>query len=605
MSDYPVVRNPLLPSPPRAPAHRFRMFQQRPQYPGSPSNSITPSLRSSFSALSIKNMVNKSFHCLSQAGQMRTSKRIAPAKIKTSSFDLKQNDDDTSAQSKKDSLFTPIDDDYDDHQSNHHRLIHKSLSSFSFMSFKKKQHPTKSISTNMIKKMEPIVHYNGSYHTLEQLPDEKWQWIKHPSLAETQQGLQNPLATCSTSIVFRKPHRPFSPLTSPTEIKDMKPKATFYLRVLQITSQDSSKARLFRCGVQIHEETCMSAYTASEKCGKNSVQANLDETFLFDVDESCNATLTIYAQHRPGVQLFYPRTQQSHQDICVGKHQFQIHLSPTQKHVQRHVITDHTNGQSYQVLVVFGVYVSHRSQTIINNSKLMEDYLTMQVRGTFTPRLERFWVVVRGVQLELYDFDFRETRPPLHIIPLHTLIEAYHESSEEQDEQLIGAGGLILQFSEDTLDPAYRRSILDHPEFECRMYVLAENMERSKEWERVLNYMVSIFDECQEDMDSIDDDDDDEDDDDDDDDDYEDDYEIYDDDDDDEEEDEDDEEELHTDDAYGGDEEKESYSYDHPLGKPYYSQHGFLPSRSPTQYPPQQQRQQQQQCSIVPTKFLW
>jgi hypothetical protein len=100
------------------------------------------------------------------------------------------------------------DEDYHEDEENSRRFVHKSMSSFSFMSFKKKQTPTKSISTNMIKKMEPIVHYNGSYHTLEQLPDEKWQWIKRPSLAESQQGLQNPLATCSTSIVFRKPHRP-------------------------------------------------------------------------------------------------------------------------------------------------------------------------------------------------------------------------------------------------------------------------------------------------------------------------------------------------------------------------------------------------------------
>jgi hypothetical protein len=171
-------------------------------------------------------MVNKSFHCLSQAGHLRTSKRIAPAMIKPSSSDLntKHHMDDpddglSDTRSKSKGLLLTMthsltngneddDEDYDEDEENSRRFVHKSMSSFSFMSFKKKQTPTKSISTNMIKKMEPIVHYNGSYHTLEQLPDEKWQWIKRPSLAESQQGLQNPLATCSTSIVFRKPHRP-------------------------------------------------------------------------------------------------------------------------------------------------------------------------------------------------------------------------------------------------------------------------------------------------------------------------------------------------------------------------------------------------------------
>jgi hypothetical protein len=179
------------------------------------------------------------------------------------------------------------------------------------------------------------------------------------------------------------------------------------------------------------------------------------------------------------------------------------------------------------------------------------------------------------------------------------LLEAYHESSEEQSEQPIGMGGLILQFSEDTLDPAYRRSILDHPEFECRMYVLAENMERSKEWENVFNYMVSLFDECREEaeIDSIGDDDDDD----------------YDDDDDDYEEDYDQEYEVYgheAEDVPEGDQaqDQDAYSHQKPHGKVYYSQQGFLTSHSSTLHTPslqQQQQKQLQQCSIVPTKFLW
>lgn len=169
-------------------------------------------------------------------------------------------------------------------------------------------------------------------------------------------------------------------------------------------------------------------------------------------------------------------------------------------------------------------------------------------------------------------------------------------------------GGLILQFSEDTLDPAYRRSILDHPEFECRMYVLAENMERSKEWENVFNYMVSLFDECREEaeIDSIGDDEDDYDDDDDDDDDeYEEDYnqeegeyEIY----------GDEEEEGLPEGDQDLAQDQEAYSYQKPHGKVYYSQQGFLTSHPSALYTPssrQQQQKQLQQCSIVPTKFLW
>lgn len=39
-------------------------------------------------------------------------------------------------------------------------------------------------------------------------------------------------------------------------------------------------ARLFRCGIQVNQETCLSSFAASEKTGKHSAIAQFDETFL-------------------------------------------------------------------------------------------------------------------------------------------------------------------------------------------------------------------------------------------------------------------------------------------------------------------------------------
>lgn len=171
---------------------------------------------------------------------------------------------------------------------------------------------------------EPLVHYNGPYHTLESLPVEKLNWIKDE---QTSTLVKNPLTNYTKSIVLRKPltrsqtypaalnassySRPLQP----------KPKGMFYLRgmcayvcvcvdaniqhalVLQVIATDTSKsklppspletcsnvilipftARLFRCGVQINQETCLSSYVTSEKTGKHSSIAQFDETFLLQV----------------------------------------------------------------------------------------------------------------------------------------------------------------------------------------------------------------------------------------------------------------------------------------------------------------------------------
>jgi hypothetical protein len=63
--------------------------------------------------------------------------------------------------------------------------------------------PTKSVSIdNFQHHQEPIVHYNGPYHTWESLPEEKLLWIKDEQTAAC---VRNPLSSYNKSIVLRKP----------------------------------------------------------------------------------------------------------------------------------------------------------------------------------------------------------------------------------------------------------------------------------------------------------------------------------------------------------------------------------------------------------------
>lgn len=53
---------------------------------------------------------------------------------------------------------------------------------------------------------EPIIHYNGPYETLDQLPQDKYNWIVSESFG-TDSQTTNPLVDYPKYIVFRKPHR--------------------------------------------------------------------------------------------------------------------------------------------------------------------------------------------------------------------------------------------------------------------------------------------------------------------------------------------------------------------------------------------------------------
>ncbi|KAF7732161.1 hypothetical protein EC973_006416 [Apophysomyces ossiformis] len=328
---------------------------------------------------------------------------------------------------------------------------------------------------------EPTVHYNGPFHTLEQLPEEKLAWIKQET-----SNLGHPLANCTQSVVMHKPHirsQTFPMLRHPM-VKAMKPKAMFYLRV-----------RTFRCSAQVDDQICVSAHAPVEKCGKRCVEANFDEIFLFDVDKPTTAVLTVYAQIRSS-GMFNSRTQ----DKCIGKETFKITMCAQQKQLQRFTINNHAQpnqSNTYQILVVYGTFVSRRAQTLLNKTTLLQDFVTIYVRGRTSPRWDRYWAVLRGVQLELYDFQYRETHPPQYIFPLQSLVRAVYPATDDEAERQIdiGSRGLALEFSEQVLDRRHR--LLDDPEFECRMYLLPDSLGKAREWEKAFTYVTTIFHELQ------------------------------------------------------------------------------------------------------------
>ncbi|KAI8890240.1 hypothetical protein K501DRAFT_328618 [Backusella circina FSU 941] len=429
MSGYPTIRNPLLPSPPIQ-QRRFRKSDLLSNL----SISSSAGLKSSISNASLRSFMSQTIHSISHvSSSLRINKRIMPVP------------------------------------------------------------PVKSVSIdNFQPHEEPIVHYNGPYHTWESLPEEKLLWIKDEQTAAC---VRNPLSSYNKSIVLRKPltrSKTFSSLTKSNKL--FKPKAMFYLRVLQVIATDSSKSRLFRCGIQVNDEVCLSSSVISEKTGKHSSIAQFDETFLLliphvsDVDSPSHATINIYAQKK-SKNIFTSNKG----EVLLGKENINISLQSKSKTMERFIL----NNDNFQLLVVYGTFLSCRSQNMLNNTILFEDYITIYVRTSMIPRWDRFWGILRGVQFELYDFEYKQNRPPLFIIPLDNFISAFYPSEHDGEELKVDIGprGIALQFTERAIDKEERRWLED---LECRMYLLPETSAAARQWETKFNYIATIYDEVKE-----------------------------------------------------------------------------------------------------------
>lgn len=99
--------------------------------------------------------------------------------------------------------------------------------------------------------------------------------------------------------------------------------------------------------------------------------------FTSDIEEPTTATISVYAKNR---SLFGGKQNET----CLGRETIPIHLQLKQKSTERFVLnSDPNSGQSndFQLLVIQGVYVSRRSQTLLNNTVLFEDYITVHTHS--------------------------------------------------------------------------------------------------------------------------------------------------------------------------------------------------------------------------------
>ncbi|KAM3582861.1 hypothetical protein VKS41_004625 [Umbelopsis sp. WA50703] len=136
---------------------------------------------------------------------------------------------------------------------------------------------------------------------------------------------------------------------------------------------------------------------------------------------------------------------------------------------------------------------------VIQETRYHADYVTMYVRGGLTPRWQRYWAVLKGPNLQLFDFEYQEDRLPLAIIPLRKFLSAFHPSVDDDDRQVdVGSMGLALQFSEQCIcgDIVHHDPIRELPVFERRMYMLADNLVGLSKWESAFEHISKIMGEC-------------------------------------------------------------------------------------------------------------
>ncbi|KAG0735588.1 hypothetical protein G6F57_007214 [Rhizopus arrhizus] len=133
------------------------------------------------------------------------------------------------------------------------------------------------------------------------------------------------------------------------------------------------------------------------------------------------------------------------------------------------------------------------------------DYLTIYTRGLAHPAWKRYWVVMEGHQLLLYDFTFKITKGPMHVISLLPLLSVDKPSLDDCDNVGIARKiGIMLQF--DRLKTVLGDDVRfdDGEVLEGKAFVYCDDETNANHWRRALIAYTTSENKAKENEDSID-----------------------------------------------------------------------------------------------------
>lgn len=93
--------------------------------------------------------------------------------------------------------------------------------------------------------------------------------------------------------------------------------------------------------------------------------------------------LLIYSQPKTVFGTLNARFRQP--EVCLGSQEFKIPMRPSEKKLKRITIQNSETNEKYQVLVIYGTFVSSRVMTLLDNKMIYEGFITVYTRGKLIP----------------------------------------------------------------------------------------------------------------------------------------------------------------------------------------------------------------------------
>ncbi|KAF9928987.1 hypothetical protein FBU30_001992 [Linnemannia zychae] len=358
------------------------------------------------------------------------------------------------------------------------------------------------VSKVFAKEVPPLVHYPFSISSMDQFSPQRRAWLQNclspngvTNMGEGAGAALNSSVLKSESAWDTAEDQLFSKSVAaygnPNEATGL-----LFVKLMQVTNRATSKLFDVEWSLRIGnvERTSYPARSFKDNPGNT---ATMNEVFLFDVNEPFRLEMSVTGNPVPtkfGTMAGFSNSQTAQ----LGYLDLNFCMDPMERSVKtyrlcRPVGEDAKGKADCEVVVMIGLHVLEEpvEDRSWETDTLYQGFLTVMVRGGRVASWKRYWAVLEGRALKLYDAEYQLKRDAITVIPLAHVSRVQLPDYEKVD---VGSNGFSMVVKSQGVDFKSNRSI-ESSELDYCIYAFTDSSHFHEVWLAHLEEAVEQYQE--------------------------------------------------------------------------------------------------------------
>ncbi|KAF9357262.1 hypothetical protein BGX26_004005 [Mortierella sp. AD094] len=348
------------------------------------------------------------------------------------------------------------------------------------------------------KEEPPIIHCPPSISSLEHFSPQRRAWIQNwPQTPSAQ--LSNVLKSGQAWDTVDETHFTNQNLVNSAYNNPNEPIGLLFVKLMQVTNKATTKIFDVEWNLRVGnvERTSYPARSFKDNPGNT---ATMNEVFLFDVHEPFQLEMTVTGNPVPtkfGTMAGFSNSQTT----VLGQLDLSFCLENMEKSVRTYKLqrsAEDSNKSSVksdcEVVFMIGLHVLEEpvEDRSWEAATVYQGFLTIMTRGGRMASWKRYWAVLEGRAMKLYDAEYQQKRSVLGVIPFAHISCVQPPHYEKVD---VGSNGFSMLIDPHGVDMRSQSNNVDPSELDYCVYAFTDSSHLHEVWNAHLDEALEQYQE--------------------------------------------------------------------------------------------------------------